>query len=290
MHVGFCAMNNPAEPRADVLGRALEERGYESLWYGEHSHIPASRTTPYPAGGEMPDVYRTMMDPFLSLLLAATATERLRVGTGVALPLEHDVFDLAKSVATIDVLSGGRFLFGVGVGWNVEELANVRPSLPWAQRYRALSDCIGALQALWRDEVSEHHGPFFDFDPVWAMPKPVQRPYPPILCGTNGRVGTEHAVAWANGWMPMDAGLGNVPKKIGKFREAVTAAGRDPDDVPITLVTFGDPSYELLAGYRDLGVERVVLGAARTGWEDPATIMPFLDECAAMIPKVRDAR
>lgn len=286
MHIGFSAMNNPDEPRPDVLARELEARGYDSLWYGEHSHIPASRTTPYPTGGEMPEQYRWMMDPFLSLLLAATATEHLLVGTGVALPLEHDLFALAKTVSTLDRLSGGRFLFGVGVGWNVEELANHRPSVEWSQRYRALGDCVGALKALWCDAESEHHGPFYDFDPVWSFPKPLQQPHPPVLCGTGGRVGTRHAVAWADAWMPMDVALGNVPKKVAKFRDAAAAAGRDPDAIPITIVTFGDPTLAVLASYRDLGVERVVVGAARTGWDDPATIMPFLDSCAPLVSEL----
>src|SRR5438270_6555277 len=140
-------MNTPEEVRPDRLARALEERGYESLWIGEHSHIPVSRRTPYPAGGELPDVYRRMMDPFVSLTVAAAATTRLRIGTGVALPLERDVLTLAKEVATIDVLSGGRFLFGVGVGWNVEELADHR-DIPWDRRYVALRECIAALRAL----------------------------------------------------------------------------------------------------------------------------------------------
>lgn len=283
MWVGFTGMNNPADPRPDVLGRALEERGYESLWFGEHSHIPAARRTPYPAGGEMPAPYRSMMDPFLSLLLAAEATSTLRIGTGVALPLEHDVFDLAKTVATLDRLSGGRLLFGVGVGWNVEELANHRPTLPWAQRYVALRDCVAALRSLWCDEASEYHGAFYDFDPVWAFPKPVQQPHPPILCGTGGRVGTREAVAWADGWMPMDVALGDVARKVARFREAAAAAGRDPLSIPITMVTFGDPSRVALETYRELGVERVVIGAARSGWDEPSTILPFLDEWAPVV-------
>src|SRR3954454_877439 len=128
-------MNNPKDLRPDVLGRELEARGFDSLWIGEHSHIPVSRRTPYPAGGEMPDAYRRMMDPFISLTVAATATTTLRLGTGVALPLEHDVFTLAKTVATLDRVSNGRFLFGVGVGWNEEELADHRREVKWSQRY-----------------------------------------------------------------------------------------------------------------------------------------------------------
>jgi probable F420-dependent oxidoreductase len=279
-------MNNPDEPRPDVLARELEARGFESLWLGEHSHIPASRRTPYPAGGEMPRRYRSMMDPFLSLLLAANATERLTVGTGVALPLEHDVFDLAKTVATIDRLTNGRFHFGVGVGWNQEELANHRPSVAWPTRYSALADCIGALKALWTQGDAEYHGRWYDFDPVWCEPKPLQQPHPPIVCGTGGRVGTQHAVAWADAWMPMDVALGDVGRKVAKFRSVAAEAGRDPSAIAINLVVFGDPTAAALATYRDFGVDRVILGAGRTGWDDPTTILPFVDACAALIPEV----
>jgi probable F420-dependent oxidoreductase len=286
VHVGFTSMNNPEDVRPDVLGRALEDRGFESLWFGEHSHIPTSRRTPYPTGGEMPEPYRWMMDPLLSLLLAATATERLRVGTGVSLPLEHDVFALAKAVATLDRHTDGRLLFGVGVGWNEEELANHRPGVRWSQRYAALNDCVDALRALWRDDPAEHHGRFYDFDPVWSLPKPRQRPHPPILYGTGGRLGTQHAAALADGWMPMDVALGNVGRRLDRFREAVTDAGRDPAAVPVTLVVFGDPDLATLASYRDLGVHRVVLGAARTGWSDSSTILPFIDEWAGAVPEL----
>jgi probable F420-dependent oxidoreductase len=234
----------------------------------------------------MPDRYKQMMDPFLALLLAATASPGVLIGTGVALPLEHDLLDLAKTVSTLDRLSGGRLLFGVGVGWNEEELANHRP-VPWAQRYRALSECVAALRSLWCDDESEFHGEFYDFDPVWSFPKPLQHPHPPVLCGTGGRVGTREAVAWADGWMPMDIALGNVAKKVTRFREAAADAGRDPAAIPITMVTFGDPDLATLAGSRDIGVDRVVVGSGRTGWDDPATALPCLDTYAAMIPELR---
>ncbi len=144
MELGYTTMNTPEDPDPATLARGLEERGYGSLWIGEHSHIPVSRRTPYPAGGEMPEQYTRMMDPFVSLTVAATASDRLLLATGVALPLEHDLFALAKSVATLDVVSGGRFVFGVGVGWNVEELADHRP-VPWPQRYRALAYVLSGL-------------------------------------------------------------------------------------------------------------------------------------------------
>jgi probable F420-dependent oxidoreductase len=285
MRLGFSSMNTPDELPPDKLARELEDRGYDSLWYGEHSHIPASRRTPYPAGGEMPDQYRRMMDPFLSLLLAATASDRLLLGLGVALPLEHDLLDLAKTVATLDRHSGGRVLFGVGVGWNEEELANHRP-IPWAQRYRALRECVGALRTLWTDEESEFHGQFYDFDAVWSLPKPLSQPHPPILCGMGGRLGTREAVAWADGWMPMDVALGDVARKVGKFRAAASEAGRDPDQIPITMVAFGDPTLQTLSEYRALGIARTVVGANRTGWDDPATTQPCIDLYATMIEEL----
>jgi probable F420-dependent oxidoreductase len=283
LQIGFTSMNTPEELAPDATARALEERGFDSFWIGEHSHIPVSRKTPYPAGGDLPPHYLRMMDPFVSLMLAATASQSLLLGTGVALPLEHDLLDLAKTVATLDHFSGGRVHFGVGVGWNEEELANHRP-IPWRQRYRALAECVAALRTLWTDEESEFHGEFYDFDPVWSFPKPLQSPHPPILCGTAGKLGTKHALDWADAWMPMDVGLGNVAKKVGLFRQAAEEAGRG--DVPISIVAFGDPDLATLAGYAELGIERTIVGGARQDWDDPSTTLPFLDRYAEMIPEL----
>ena len=287
MKLGYASMNTPADVRPDRLARVLEERGYDSLFVGEHSHIPTSRRTPYPAGGELPDSYLRMMDPFVSLTLAASATTTLTIGTGVALPLERDLLALAKTVATLDVLSVGRLEFGVGVGWNAEELANHRPDIPWAMRYRALEECTESLRRLWIDAESEHHGPYFDFDSSWSFPKPHRKPHPPVLCGTAGRVGSRHAARWADGWMPTDIGLGPIEggmldKKVRLFREAAEQASRP--HLPITMVAFGNPTLATLAHYRDLGIERVVLGTARADWDDPSTTMAFIDHYAALIP------
>jgi probable F420-dependent oxidoreductase len=286
MEVGFTSMNTLEDLDPGLLGRALEERGFRSLWIGEHSHIPVSRRTPYPAGGEMPVAYRSMMDPLLSLLAAARATTTLRVGTGVALPLEHDVFALAKAVATLDHLSDGRVDLGVGVGWNVEELADHRPDIAWPSRYQALEECVSALRALWTQDEAEFHGRWYDFDAVWADPKPLQRPHPPILCGMAGPKGTEHALRWADGWMPMDIALGNVARRLERFAQAAVDAGRAP--VSVTMVTWGDPTPETLFEYRELGIERVVIGAARSGWDDPATTLSFLDRYADLAVDLAD--
>jgi alkanesulfonate monooxygenase SsuD/methylene tetrahydromethanopterin reductase-like flavin-dependent oxidoreductase (luciferase family) len=178
-------------------------------------------------------------------------------------------------------MSDGRLLFGVGVGWNVEELANHRP-IQWSHRYRALEECVVALRQLWTAEEAEHHGEFFEFDPVWSFPKPVQKPKLPVLLGVGGRLGTQHAARWADEWMPIDIALGNVAKQVGKFRQMVADAGRSP--VPISLVAFGDPTLDTLLSYREIGIERVVLGANRTGWDDPSTTMAYIDRYAESIP------
>ena len=277
MKFGFTTMSTPEDLRPEVLARALEERGYESLWVSEHSHIPASRQTPYPMGGELPSQYTRIMDPFVVLTAAAMATTELRLGTGVALPLEHDVFALAKTVATLDVLSKGRLLFGVGAGWNVEELADHRPDIPWRLRYQATGECVGALRALWGDEPGEYHGRWFDFDPVLSFPKPMQRPGPPVLCGMNGRVGTQGAVAWMDAWMPLDTGAGELERKLAKVRAQCEEIGRDPDTLSITVCAFGDPDRASLEQWAALGVERVVIGSGREGWADPSTTLPFID-------------
>jgi probable F420-dependent oxidoreductase len=287
MELGYSTMNTPIDVRPDVLAPALEARGFTSLFIGEHSHIPASRRTPYPAGGEMPDQYRRMMDPFVSLALAAVATTTLQLATGVTLVLEHHLLDLAKSVATLDLLSGGRVLFGVGVGWNEEELANHRPDIAWAQRYRAVEEGVAALRSCWTDDESEFHGTFFDFDAVWSYPKPAQRPHPPVLLGAAGGIGVEHALRWADEWLPMDVALGDtltrVAKRITRFRERAAEAGRD---IPVSIVTFGDPTPETLHGYRELGVVRAVVGAARSGWDDPSTTMAYIDRYAELVPEL----
>jgi probable F420-dependent oxidoreductase len=276
MELGFASMNTPEDVPLDVLARRLEEFGYDSIWVGEHSHIPVARRTPYPAGGELPSQYLRMMDPYVSLAVAARATSSLILGTGVALPLERDLLALAKTVATLDRLSGGRVQFGVGVGWNEEELANHR-RIPWAQRYRALAEAIAALKALWRDDEAAFHGTYYEFDAVWSYPKPLQQPHPPVLCGMAGKVGAGHALRWADAWMPLDIALGDVARKVGRFR-AMAAAGCP--DMPITVVAFGDPTLDTLLEYRELGVERTVVGPGRTGWSDPTTTMPFVDRYA----------
>jgi probable F420-dependent oxidoreductase len=279
MKIGYTTMNTPADIAPRILGPLLEDAGFDSIWIGEHSHIPVSRTTPYPTGGDMPWQYTTMMDPFISLTQIGEHTTNLLLGLGVALPLEHDVLALAKTASTLDVLSNGRLQFGVGVGWNQEELAN-HSNVKWSMRYRALAECVGALRSLWVDDEPEFHGEYFNFDKVWSRPKPMQQPHPPIWFGAGGKLGSQHTIAWADGWMPLDVTLGDVPKRVAKFRQLSTDAGRQ--DIPISMVAFGDPSLDTLLMYRDLGIERVIVGSGRDGWEDPSGVPAFIERYANM--------
>jgi len=285
MHLGFSSMNTLHDPNPAVLARALEERGYESLWYGEHSHIPCSRRTPYPAGGELPEPYKQMMDPYVSLMAAAAATTKLRLGTGIALLMERDVFSQAKTVATLDQLSGGRVIIGTGVGWNEEEFRNVS-ALPWHKRYGVLRETVAALRALWRDDQAGYQGEYLEFDPVWLYPKPVQPGGPSILLGAMGPMGTRHAAQWADGWFPVDVALGDVGKGIADFRQAVRDHGRDPDAVEITLQAMAQPDFDTLKRYRDMGIHRVNVGVSMDLWDKPEAMMPMIDRYAPIIAQL----
>jgi len=287
MHLAFSSMNTPADPPPAVLATALEERGFESLWYGEHSHIPVSRATPYPAGGELPDPYRRMMDPYISLMAAAAATTRLRLGTGIALLMERELISQAKTIATLDRLSGGRVMIGTGVGWNREEFENVSPH-PFDKRYTVLQETVEATRALWRDEAAQYHGRYIDFDPVWCDPKPQQPGGPPVFLGAMGPLGRRHAAAWADGWYPVDVALGDVGANLASFREEVVAAGRDPATVQINLQIMDTANLDRLKHYRDLGIHRATIGVAMDLWDQPEAVMPMIDRYARIIPELGD--
>ena len=276
-------MNTPSDPHPATLARALEERGFESLWYGEHSHIPCSRRTPYPPGGELPAPYRRMMDPYLSLMTAANATTRLRLGTGIALLMERDLFSQAKTIATLDRLSGGRVLIGTGVGWNREEFENICPH-PFDKRYAVLREAVAATRALWTEEAPSYQGDYVRFDAVWSDPKPVQKDGPKIFMGAMGPLGRKHAATWADGWYPVDIGMGDVAASIAAFREEVRAAGRDPGGVEINIQIMDLGNLDKLKAYRDLGVERATIGVSTDLWDKPEAVMPMIDQYAKIIP------
>ena len=287
MHLAFSSMNTLNDPPPPELAQALEQRGFESLWYGEHSHIPTSRRTPYPPGGEMPDPYKLMMDPYVSLMAAAAATTTLRFGTGIALLMERDLFAQAKTIASLDRLSGGRLMIGTGVGWNEEEFSNANRH-PFNKRYAVLRETVAATRALWTEAEPEYHGDYIDFDAVWADPKPLQSGGPPIFLGAMGPLGIKHAAAWADGWYPVDVAMGDVAAALTGFRELVKQQGRDPDSVHINIQIMDTTDLDKLKAYRDLGIERATVGVAMDMWDKPDEVMPMIDRFAEIIPELKD--
>jgi probable F420-dependent oxidoreductase len=231
------------------LGPAVEERGFESLWVAEHSHIPASRQSPYPAGGDLPDMYWHTLDPFVALTAAAVATRTLMVGTGVCLSIERDPIHTAKQVASLDHLSGGRFLFGIGGGWNREEMAD--HGTRFETRWRLLREQVEAMKEIWTKDEAEYHGELVDFDPMWSWPKPVQKPHPPVILGGNGPNTLKRVVRYADGWMP---NRGDFMARMPELQRMAEEAGRG--DIPVTA--YGRGADGEIERYRDGGIERVI--------------------------------
>ena len=258
--IGLASPNSSYGVDPAEMARDVEQRGYDSLWVGEHSHIPASRETPHPSGHDLPRFYWHMRDPFVSLAVAAAATTTLKVVTGVCLVLEHEILDLTKSIATLDQVSGGRLLLGVGVGWNREELANVS-SVPWSQRYNAMRETVEAMRLQWANDEAGYSGTFVNIAPSWVHPKPTSPSGPPVLMGCQGRVGLRHVAEYADEWAPLDIGFRDVAKGLGWFRAAAEQAGRDPDSIPVTMYCFSSPTAETVERYAALGIHRVVFSA-----------------------------
>jgi probable F420-dependent oxidoreductase len=279
MKVGAAMFFTDASMAPGELARALEERGFDSLWAPEHSHIPLSRASPFPAGGELPKRYSEVMDPFVVLTAAAAATRMLRVGTGVCLVAQRDPIQTAKLVASLDQVSGGRFLFGVGDGWNAEEMAN--HGTAFATRHRLARERIEAMKAIWTQEEASYEGEMVRFGPMAAWPKPVQRPHPPIYVGGAFPYGARRALRYGDAWMPHRSRpqYVDVATLIPEFRRMAEEAGRDPAAFPIAI--WGakeDPA--MLERDRSLGVERVIVSLDSAKAD---AILPELDRWAALI-------
>ncbi len=268
---------------ATEFAQALEARGFESVWAPEHSHIPTSRKSPWPGGGELPKVYYDAMDPFVSLTAAAVATKTLKVATGVCLVQQRDPIQTAKLVASIDQVSGGRFLFGVGGGWNAEEMAD--HGTEYRTRFKLMRERIEAMKEIWTKTKAEYHGDMVDFPEMMAWPKPVQKPHPPILVGGAFPHAARRAVRYGDGWAPITGRGpdGDVEVFLPRFRQMLSEAGRDPNSVPVTL--FGAiEDADRLARYRDLGIVRLVvmLPSAKSD-----QIIPTLDRWAELIRRTQ---
>jgi probable F420-dependent oxidoreductase len=260
------------------LARALEERGFESVWAPEHSHIPTSRKSPWPGGGELPKAYYDAMDPFVSLTAAAIATRKLKVGTGVCLVQQRDPIQTAKLVSSVDQVSNGRFLFGVGGGWNRDEMEN--HGTEFKTRFKLMRERIEAMQAIWTKSKAEYHGDMVDFSEMMAWPKPLQKPYPPILVGGAFPQAARRAIRYGDGWCPIGGRAGSNPTDVlEQFRQMAREAGRDPQSLPITLFGAAEDA-DRLARLRDQGIARVVVMLPS---EASDKILPTLDRWAELI-------
>ena len=278
MHLGV--FHFPTEYGIDVgeLARALEERGFESLFVCEHTHIPVSRLSPFPSGGELPKRYKHTYDPFVALSFAAAATKTLKLGTGICLVPQRDPIVTAKSVASLDRLSGGRFLFGVGGGWNLEELEDhgVRRDV----RFKVLRERVLAMRALWTEDEAAYHGEFVNFDAAWAYPKPLQRPCPPVLLGGETDHTLKRVVEFCDGWFPRGGPDFDPVLAVQRLKDAAATAGRDFAGLSITA--FRAPAQaDALARYADAGIDRVLLDAPDTGREDVLRLLDQYAETAA---------
>ena len=280
MQLGIFSFNTEYGIRPDEFAVALEERGYESFWLPEHTHIPASRLSPYPGGGDLPRPYYHMADPFVSAMAAAAATRRLIVGTAICLVVEHDPIVLAKKVATLDWLSGGRFILGVGAGWNAEEMEN--HGTAFDTRWKLMRERIEAMKTIWADDPAEYHGEFVDFDPIFSKPKPVQAPHPPIHVGGASPWGPRRAARYGDGWMPINGRGGTIMDDLPVLAEECEKNGRDIAEIELSLY-MAPVNADVAKEHEEGGVSRFIFGLPPA---DAETLLPMLDKQAEVIAAV----
>ena len=277
MHYGITMFSTGYAIRPDELARELEQRGFESLWLPEHTHIPASRRSPWPGGPDLPKEYWHTYDLFVALTAAASATERLKIASGICLIVERDPITAAKEVASLDVLSRGRFLFGIGGGWNAEEMEN--HGTDFKKRWRILRERVLAMKEIWTKDEAEFHGEFVNFDKIWSWPKPAQKPHPPILMGGDGPTTFDRVIEFCDGWIPIGVRSPNLPEKIAELRRRAEAAGRDPQKISVSV--FGaKPDRAAIDELAGAGVERVIFMVPAA---DRETVLPLIDKYAALI-------
>ncbi len=262
------------------LARACEARGFESLWLPEHSHIPLSRNSRWPGGGDLPKCYYDVMDPFVALGAAAAVTENLKLATGICLVIQRDPIHLAKEISTLEQISNGRFLFGIGAGWNAEEMAD--HGTAFETRFKVMAERVEAMRTIWTESKPEYHGEFVDFDAMMTWPKPVQKPTPPVIVGGAFPYGARRAIQYGDGWMPIGGRDQDIVGMLPRFRQMASEAGRHPDDLPVTLFAFPEDE-DRLGQARDAGVDRVVFTLPS---EDGETMLPKLDALADLAGRV----
>ena len=266
------------------LAMALEERGFDSLWVAEHSHIPVKRRFSLPGGMELSKQYYDVMDPFVTLSAAAAVTKRLKLATGVCLVIQRDTIQTAKSVASLDQMSNGRFLFGIGCGWNAEEMED--HGTVYETRTLKMREQIEAMKEIWTKDQPEYHGTIVDFPPMRTWPKPAQQPNPPIIVGGAFRLAARRAIRYGDGLIPQapSAGSGSPDEFMPRLRQMAEEAGRDPQSLSVTL--GGAPEdLSVLKRNRDLGVARMTVRLPAAKADE---ILPILDRWTKLIPQVRN--
>ena len=262
------------------LASEVEARGFESLWFPEHTHIPASRATPYPAGGDLPKEYWHTLDPFAALSAAAVVTKRIKLATGICLLIERDTITTAKAAATVDRLSNGRFIFGVGGGWNREEMAH--HGTAFETRWKKLKEQVQAVRRIWSEEEAEFHGQLVSFGKIWCHPKPIQNPGPPVILGGSSEQTMVRAVDYGDGWVPIHRGghdLSKMRNLLAELARVLDERGRARSDFSVSV--YGVPqTQEALDAYRAMGVERVLFTLRA---EARPSVLPKLDRLAGLL-------
>ena len=276
MHFGVAMFPTDYAMRVDDLARAVETRGFESLWFPEHTHIPVSRRSPWPGGPTLPKEYWHTHDLFVALATAAAVTTRLKVGSGICLLIERDPITTAKEVASLDVLSRGRVLFGIGGGWNAEEMED--HGTDFKQRWRVLRERVLAMKRIWTEDEAAFEGDFVRFEPLWSWPKPVQKPHPPILLGGHGPRALARVVNYCDGWLPISVRAGDLEAGMTELRRLALEKGRDPRTLSVSV--YGVPMDAAgLVRLRDLGVERAIFALPSA---EADGLLPLLDRAAGL--------
>lgn len=272
MQFGVHIFPTEASIQPDELARAAEQRGLDSVWFSEHTHIPVRFLNAPGRGPSLPEYYWQTYDIFVAMTLAATTTNTIKIGSGVSLVIEHDTILIAKEVATLDLISKGRFIFGVGAGWLESEMAD--HGVVYRTRFQLLKEQIRAVKEIWTKEEPEFHGKFVNFDPMKIFPKPYQRPHPPIIMGGEGDKAIECAAEVCDGWAPWGLEWSQAKEVIAKLRGQATAFGRDPDSLEISLFVMSIPEQAALAEMESNGVKRVILTVYGQTREE---VLPKLD-------------
>ena len=254
MDIGVYFFSTAYSIGIEELAVELEQRKFESMLVPEHTHIPATRKTPWPGGGDLPKEYYHTYDPFVALSFAAAATTNLKIGTGICLLPQRDPIVTAKSVASLDALSAGRMIFGIGGGWNVDEMEN--HGADYSSRFKVLRENVLAMKQLWMEEQGEFHGQYVNFDKAYCWPKPLQRPHPPIILGGETDHTLRRVVEFCDGWLPRPRA--DIEDGMHRLRRVAEEGERELSSISVTV--FGaPPKADKLEKYRELGVHRALL-------------------------------